>query len=39
MFDQVSVKLFLLGMNILVIVLSIISWGFYFKLKEGKKRG
>ena len=39
MFDQVSVKLFLLGMNILVIVLSIISWGFYFKLNEGKKRG
>ena len=37
MFDQVSVKLFLLGMNILVIVLSIISWGFYFKLKEEKR--
>ena len=37
MFDQVSVKLFLLGMNIIIIVLSIISWCFYFKLRKGKK--
>lgn len=36
-FDQVSVKLFLLGMNIIIIVLSIISWCFYFKLRKGKK--
>ena len=37
MFDQVPVKLFLLGMNIIIIVLSIISWCFYFKLRKGKK--
>lgn len=36
MFDRVSVKLFLLGINILVILLSIISWGFYSRGQRAK---
>ena len=34
MFDRVPVRAFLLGINLLVIGLAVISWGFYFRMKK-----